>query len=80
MFSTVFPSAKVVKTPIYAFCVGIDNYAGDVPNLSGCENDIRRFSSLIQKKYRVPSDHIKICLSKQATKIAVVDGVKNHLG
>jgi len=65
---------------IYAFCVGIDNYAGDVPNLSGCENDIRRFSSLIKKKYRVSSDHIKICLSKQATKTAVVDGVKNHLG
>ena len=68
----------------YAFLVGIDQYdhTSSVPPLQGCTNDVKAMQAYLEG--RVSQDagqlHLKTLLNEQATRQAVIDGFRNHLG
>jgi hypothetical protein len=66
---------------LYAFLVGINNYTGTVPRLSGCANDIEAFE--IYLRGRTAKDEFNLQLLKlvdeQATRQALIDGFRQHL-
>ena len=64
---------------IYCLLVGINDYAGDVPNLGGCHNDVERVSNVLRTRFKIADSHIKILLSQAATKANVITGFLTHL-
>ena len=66
---------------IHALLVGIDRYAGGVPELAGCVNDIRAVEELLPA---IVADGVRarpplVLLDEQATRDAVVAGFREHL-
>jgi hypothetical protein len=53
---------------IYALLVGINDYAGDVPNLGGCHNDVERVANVLTTRFKVNDANMHCLLSKDATK------------
>ncbi len=64
---------------IYALLIGINDYAGNVPDLNGCHNDVDRFSDVLRSRYSVSDDDILMLKSGEATKANIVDGFTSHL-
>ena len=64
---------------IYALLVGIDDYAGSVRDLNGCENDVQDFSDVLQERYGTDKKNIRLLLSKEATRKNIIEGFKDHL-
>jgi len=64
---------------IYALLIGINDYAGNVPDLSGCHNDVERFSNVLQSRFNTATTDIKLLLSGEATKTNIVAGFQTHL-
>ena len=64
---------------IYCLLVGINDYAGDVPNLGGCHNDVERVNNVLTTRFNIAADNIKILLSQAATKTNIVAGFLTHL-
>jgi len=68
---------------IYALLIGIDDYQPPVPKLRGCVNDIEAFAEYLSE--RVAKDkgvglELKTLKNKEATREAVVDTFREHLG
>jgi Caspase domain len=68
---------------IYGLLIGIDDYPSPIPSLRGCVNDIEAFAAYLSD--RVAKDqgvalNLKMLKSAEATRQAVVDGFKTHLG
>ncbi|HHL19251.1 MAG TPA: hypothetical protein ENJ33_05905 [Thiothrix sp.] len=64
---------------IYALLIGINDYAGNVPDLSGCHNDVERFSNVLKSRFNTTTKNIKLLLSSNATKANIIAGFKTHL-
>jgi hypothetical protein len=64
---------------IYCLLVGINDYAGDVPDLGGCHNDVERVANVLKTRFDIVDSNIQILLSQAATKANVVTGFLNHL-
>lgn len=62
-----------------ALCVGINDYPGEGSDLNGCVNDAKAWAELLIKNYSFPSGSVKLLLDAQATKTAVMDGLKKLL-
>jgi hypothetical protein len=68
---------------IHALLVGIDNYPDDIPQLRGCVNDIEAFSAYLSERVRGDKSvklNLKTLKNAKATRKAVVDAFRNHLG
>jgi hypothetical protein len=75
--------AKPVTRAIYALLVGIDKYPSPIPPLHGCVNDIEAFAAYLAE--RVDKDkgitlHVEKLLNEHATRQAVLDTFRSHLG
>jgi pimeloyl-ACP methyl ester carboxylesterase len=67
---------------VYALLVGIDHYPAPVPTLHGCRNDITAMEQLLNTRvsaYGVTL-HVQTLLDEQATRTAVINGFRRHLG
>jgi len=64
---------------IYCLLVGINDYAGDVPNLGGCHNDVERVANVFSTRFKIAAGNIKILLSQRATKANIIAGFLTHL-
>ncbi len=64
---------------IYALLIGINDYAGSVPDLSGCHNDVERFARVLKGRYAAKSENVLVLKSSDATKANVINGFKTHL-
>ena len=64
---------------IYALLIGINDYAGNVPDLQGCHNDVERFSNVLKSRYAAAADDILMLKSSDATKSNIIDGFTTHL-
>ncbi len=64
---------------IYALLIGINDYAGNVPDLSGCHNDVERFSNVLKSRFNTTTKNIKLLLSRDATKANIIAGFQSHL-
>lgn len=66
----------------FALLIGIDDYISKrLEKLDGCENDAKDMRQLLTSRFGFPDDdkHIKILLSRQATRQAIVDAFKAQL-
>lgn len=69
---------------IYALLVGLNQYdpTTTVPPLQGCTNDVAAMQAYLEG--RVGQDnsnlHLKVLLNEQATRQAVIEGFRSHLG
>ncbi len=59
-----------------ALCVGINDYPGEGSDLNGCVNDAKAWAELLIKNFSFPSGSVKVLLDGQATKAAMLDGLK----
>ena len=62
-----------------ALCVGINDYPGDGSDLNGCVNDAKGWADLLTRQYAFASADVKLLLDAQATKKAILDGLKRLL-
>jgi len=66
---------------LYALLVGIDQYPPSVSSLAGCVNDVTAFHEWL--KGRAAGGEfaldVRLLLSEQATRQAVIDGFRQHL-
>ena len=65
---------------LYALVVGIDHYPPGVRALNGCLNDANAFRRILLEQYNVPPDRILTLLDGDATRKAIIDGFRGHLG
>ncbi len=68
---------------IYALLVGIDDYNSPVPKLRGCVNDIDAFTAYLSDRVGRGNEvalNLKTLKNGEATRQAVIDGFRNHLG
>ena len=68
---------------VYALLVGIDDYPRPIPPLRGCVNDLDAFAAYLSE--RVAKDkgvalNLKTLKNAEATRQAVIDGFRTHLG
>ena len=65
-----------------ALLVGIDEYRSPVPPLRGCVNDITSVAAWLEKRAVAAGDRFDplVLLNGQATRQAVIDGFRRHLG
>ena len=68
---------------IYGLLIGIDDYPRPIPSLRGCVNDIEAFAAYLSD--RVAKDkgvalNLKTLKNAEATRQAVVDAFRSHLG
>ena len=68
---------------IYSLLVAIDDYPSPIPKLRGCVNDIDAFATYLSE--RVAKDKgvslkLKTLKNGEATRQAVIDGFRDHLG
>jgi len=67
----------------YALLVGIDDYPSPIPKLRGCVNDINAFANYLNDwaaKSRGVARELWTLKNGEATRQAVIDGFRNHLG
>ncbi|MEE9351868.1 MAG: caspase family protein, partial [Thiotrichaceae bacterium] len=64
---------------IYALLIGINDYAGSVPDLRGCHNDVERFANVLETRFEAESEDVLVLKSSNATKAKILDGFKTHL-
>lgn len=65
---------------MYALLVGIDQYASpNVPDLGGCVNDVLAMAQLLQDRFSVPAENIKMLRNEQATHAAIKTAFREHL-
>ncbi|HEX5501127.1 MAG TPA: caspase family protein [Thermomicrobiales bacterium] len=62
-----------------AFCVGINDYPYEGSDLNGCVNDARGWAELLHGHYDFASTDVTLLTDAQATKGAIVDGIKGLL-
>jgi hypothetical protein len=62
-----------------ALCVGINDYPGEGSDLNGCVNDAKAWGELLIQKYAFVSSDVKLLLDAQATKEAIMGGLKQLL-
>ena len=62
-----------------ALCAGINDYPGEGSDLNGCVNDAKAWAELLIDKYGFPSTDVKVLLDSQATKSAILNGLKQLL-
>jgi metacaspase-1 len=62
-----------------ALCVGINDYPGEGSDLNGCVNDAKAWADLLIKNYSFPSGSVTLLLDANATKAAILDGLKKLL-
>ena len=62
-----------------ALCVGINDYPGEGSDLNGCVNDAKAWADLLIKNYSFPSGSVALLLDTQATKAAIMEGLKKLL-
>jgi len=62
-----------------ALCVGVNDYPGDGSDLNGCLNDARAWANIFIENYDFTSSDVKLLLDSQATKAAIMDGLKQLL-
>lgn len=65
---------------MYALVVGIDEYPDPVRTLEGCVNDANAFANVLTTQYKVPASQVMTLLNAQATRAAVIQGFREHLG
>jgi len=68
---------------IHALMIGIDQYPNPVPKLQGCVNDIDAFASYLSERVNKGSGitlNLKTLKNSEATRQAVIDALRNHLG
>lgn len=70
-------SAAPARAANYSLLIGINQYIEPGNDLEGCENDVRSMRKLLALR-QFPSDaaHQKVLLSKKATGVAIVDGLR----
>lgn len=64
---------------VYALLVGIDKYRSNVGHLRGCVNDVTRMQEFLEARVGARLE-IKILRDDQATRAAVIDQWRRHLG
>jgi len=64
---------------IYCLLVGINDYAGEVPDLGGCHNDVERVANVLSTRFDIDASNMQLLLSQQATKANVIAGFQKHL-
>ncbi len=63
-----------------ALCLGINEYKLDaVKDLRGCVNDAQAWQTLLVDHFDFAADDVKVLVDKQATRSAVLDGLKTLL-
>ncbi len=62
-----------------ALCVGINDYPGEGSDLNGCVNDARSWADLLIRNFGFPKANVKMLLDSQATKAAILGGLKKLL-
>ncbi len=74
---------EYVSRNVYALLVGIDKYPASEPSLGGCVNDIKEFESYLMDRVGKAQGvglSVHTLLNEQATRQAVIDRFRNHLG
>jgi hypothetical protein len=62
-----------------ALCIGINDYPGDGSDLNGCVNDAKAWAGLLTEHYGFTKTNVKLLLDGEATKAAVLKGLKHLL-
>ena len=65
---------------IHALVVGIDVYPDPRDRLSGCTNDARAIAAFLESRIAHPQLSLKVLLNQDATRQALIDGFRTHLG
>ncbi len=63
-----------------ALCVGINDYPYDGSDLNGCVNDAHAWADLLISHYDFPQNGVSLLIDAQATKAAILAGLKTLLG
>ncbi len=64
----------------WALLIGIDEYkSAQVPNLSGCVNDVELVKGDLVGKFGFPEDNIRILTNSAATHGGIVNAIRTHL-
>lgn len=68
------------STPLYLLTVGIDQWLSPlVPELEGCENDVRMMKQVFRQRLAVPEENIKMLLGAEATRAGLETAFRQHL-
>jgi metacaspase-1 len=62
-----------------ALCVAVNDYPGEGSDLNGCLNDAKGWAGLLVNHYDFPSSDVSMLLDSEATKAAIMDGLKQLL-
>ncbi|MEU6293095.1 caspase family protein [Streptomyces sp. NPDC046988] len=65
---------------LYTLLVGIDAYRAPVRPLLGCRNDVAAVAGLLRARAPEADPEIRTLTDEQATRAAVIDGFRRHLG
>ncbi|OFE16396.1 peptidase C14 caspase catalytic subunit p20 [Humibacillus sp. DSM 29435] len=65
---------------LYALLVGIDAYPAPVPTLRGCVGDVTAMETMLRARVGEPVVSAVVLTDAQATRAAVTDGFRTHLG
>src|ERR1700730_6362689 len=65
---------------VHALVVGIDEYPDPRHRLYGCVNDARAMAAFLQNRVPAGRLSLKMLLNAEATRHALVDGFREHLG
>jgi pimeloyl-ACP methyl ester carboxylesterase len=66
------------QTRLFALLVGINTYQA-VNDLQGCVNDVEAMRVVLQNRYGVPDDHIRMLTDAQATRSGILQAFNEHL-
>ena len=62
-----------------ALCVGINDYPYEDSDLNGCVNDAQAWAEMLTQHFDFPVDDVRIITDTQATKQAILAGLKDLL-
>lgn len=66
---------------LYALLIGINKYISDeIPNLSGCENDLQKVLGFLQSTFKKETLSVKTLINEQATYKSIINTFRSHLG
>ncbi|HPT98380.1 MAG TPA: caspase family protein [Armatimonadota bacterium] len=77
---TAIGGLRPARAEKWALLVGINDYeASQIPDLRGCENDVKLMQMVLTQKFGFPQKNIRTVLSRDATKKRILEEFDNWL-
>lgn len=77
---SAFGDLRPARAEKWALMVGVNDYvAPNIPDLRGCENDVKLMQMVLTQKFGFPEKNIRTILSRDATKKRILEEFDNWL-